>query len=169
MTGHGPSLIFEDRSRTVHTTRNTETIEVMYRTAFGNCAHSKSSYASCARSARRRMPLWTAASCKASMWPPASLTSPACVATCAARIDLPAAGYAIRLRRACAPARSLPESRHPTGRDSIRHRAPVLARVSFMRRAATTPDSSVSPATSHTAAASPNRSAVNPASSAPTA
>src|SRR3979490_2434698 len=31
MTGHGPSLIFEDRSRTVSTTRNTETIEVITR------------------------------------------------------------------------------------------------------------------------------------------
>src|SRR4051794_24710561 len=31
MTGHGPSLIFEDRSRTVSTTRNTETIEVFTR------------------------------------------------------------------------------------------------------------------------------------------
>ena len=31
MTGRGPSLIFEDGSRTVHTTRNTETIEVITR------------------------------------------------------------------------------------------------------------------------------------------
>jgi uncharacterized protein with PIN domain len=31
MTVHGPSLIFEDRSRTVSTTRNTETIEVITR------------------------------------------------------------------------------------------------------------------------------------------
>lgn len=31
MIGHGPSLIFEDRSRAVHTTRNTETIEVITR------------------------------------------------------------------------------------------------------------------------------------------
>src|SRR5882724_7989948 len=31
MTVHGPSLIFEDRSRTVNTTRNTETIEVITR------------------------------------------------------------------------------------------------------------------------------------------
>jgi transposase-like protein len=29
MTGHGPSLIFADRSRTVSTNRHTETIEVI--------------------------------------------------------------------------------------------------------------------------------------------
>ena len=31
MTGHGPSLIFTDRSRTVNTTRHSETIEVITR------------------------------------------------------------------------------------------------------------------------------------------
>src|SRR5580765_2602318 len=31
MTGHGPSLIFADRSRTVNTTRHSETIEVVTR------------------------------------------------------------------------------------------------------------------------------------------
>ena len=31
MTGHGPSLIFADRSRTVNTTRHSETIDVITR------------------------------------------------------------------------------------------------------------------------------------------
>ncbi len=31
MTGHGPSLIFEDRSRTVSTNSNTDTVEVIMR------------------------------------------------------------------------------------------------------------------------------------------
>src|SRR5678810_1462036 len=31
MTGHGPSLIFADRSRTVNTTRQSETVEVITR------------------------------------------------------------------------------------------------------------------------------------------